>query len=310
MTKVGAAEELVVGDMRIVALSDGDMRFPTRWLFPETPESVWDGYRERFPEAFDARGFFTNIGVFLVRSGARSVLVDTGLGPHDGGGGGDPAATLDQRDRALGGVPGWRAQHADGPELMDDLRRKGIRPDEVDTVFLTHLHGDHIGWNLTQRKEQWLPTFPKARYLLQQADWNEFTNPKFLDAGHRDRAERTYLPLLDLGVLDLIEGDHEVAPGLTAIHTPGHTSGHMSMLIASGADRALIIGDVLGSPMHASEPDRHYSPDTDQAQARNTRHKLLDMAEGQDMVVLGSHMTRPGWGRLIRWQGRRYWRAL
>jgi len=300
----------MVGDIRIVALSDGHMAFPTRHLFPETPETVWDGYRDRFPEAFDSHGFFINIGVFLVASGDRNLLVDTGLGPHGVEASSGAVEPIDERYRELGGVPGWRARNVGKPELVDGFRRRRIPLDQVDTVFLTHLHGDHIGWSLSRHNSQWLPTFPKARYLLQQADWDHFTNPELLDADPQHRAERTYLPLSDLGVLDLIRGDQEVAPGVTAIHTPGHTPGHMSMLLASGAERALIIGDVLGNPMQASEPDLPYSPDFAPQQARDTRHRLLDLAEEDDMVVLGSHLSRPGWGRLIRWKGRRYWQGL
>lgn len=306
MSRTAGPHLLAVGNIDVVALSDGHMAFPTRYLFPETPASVWTAYRERFPDAFRDDGFLTNIGVFLVRSAGRSVLVDTGLGPHDAG---DAGAT-DERYRHLGGVPGWRARHVGRPELMDDLRTRGVDAADVDTVFLTHLHGDHIGWNLSLHDDGWLPTFPNARYLLQQADWDAFTEPAFLDAGRRERAEHTYLPLPDLGVLDLIDGDREIAPGLTAIHTPGHTPGHMSMLIASGSERALIIGDLLANPMHVSEPDHEYSPDMDQAQARAERHRLLDMAEQRGMTLLGSHLTRPGWGTLIRWQGRRYWQPL
>jgi len=71
----------------------------------------------------------------------------------------------------------------------------------------------------------------------------------------------------------------------------------------TGTERALIIGDVPGNPMQASEPDPPYSPDFEPEQARSTRHKLLDLAENEDMVILGSHMSGPVWGRLIRWQG-------
>ena len=287
--------ELEIGSVHVTSLSDGRMPMPVDRLFPETPGHVWEGYRERFPEAFDADGFLVNLGSFLVRSGGHLVLVDTGLGPYSTWPTLWPHATGARKGPA---------------ELMADLGAKGVRPEEVDTVFITHLHGDHLGWNLTRSGDGWTPTFPKARYLLQRADWEAFTRPEFLDSGRREAAERNYLPLLDLGVLDLIDGDKEVAPGLTAVHTPGHTPGHMSMLISSENERAVIAGDVVGSPMHVSEPDWPYAPDSDQSQARETRRRMLDLAERDRMIVMGGHMTRPGWGRLVRWRGRRYWQAL
>jgi len=279
--------QLKIGGITITALSDGRMSFATKNLFPETPESVWDGYRERFPEAFDAQGFYTNIGVFHLASEDRQVLVDTGLGPHG----------------AAGGRPG-------PPELMEDMANNGVSPDEIDSVFLTHLHGDHVGWNLTHDENGTRLTFPNARYVLQKADWSYFTDQTFLDAGRRAAAQDTYLPLPEMGVLELIDGETNIASGLEAYPTPGHTPGHQSMLISSRGERALIIGDVIGGPMHVSEPDHLYSPDVDRELAQKSRYEALDLAEGSDMTVIGSHMTRPGWGRLIRWQGRRYWQAL
>lgn len=279
--------QLKIGGITITALSDGRMSFATKNLFPETPESVWDGYRERFPEAFDAQGFYTNIGVFHLASEDRQILVDTGLGPHG----------------AAGGRPG-------PPELMEDMANNGVSPDEIDSVFLTHLHGDHVGWNLTHDENGTRLTFPNARYVLQKADWSHFTDQTFLDAGRRDAAQDTYLPLPEMGVLELIDGETNIASGLDAYPTPGHTPGHQSMLISSRGERALIIGDVIGGPMHVSEPDHLYSPDVDRELAQKSRYEALDLAEGSDMTVIGSHMTRPGWGRLIRWQGRRYWQAL
>jgi glyoxylase-like metal-dependent hydrolase (beta-lactamase superfamily II) len=295
MQKTDANYRFQVGDIHILALSDGQVPATTRLLYSETPEEVWDAYRERFPDYYDGKGFWVNLGAFLVKSGSRTVLVDTGLGPH---------AT-------------WPTLWPDSPgalkgpaQLMNDMKTKGIGTQEIDTVFITHLHGDHVGWNLTKDADSWKPTFPKARYLVQRADWERFTHPEFLDSGRREAAERNYLPLQELGVLELLEGDQEVAAGLTAIHTAGHTPGHMSMLIASGSERAIIIGDIVSSPMQVAEPDWPYAPDTNPAQALETRHRVLDLAEHGDMTLIAGHMHRPNWGRLMRWEGRRYWQAL
>jgi glyoxylase-like metal-dependent hydrolase (beta-lactamase superfamily II) len=282
--------EIMIGDIRIMALSDGRMSIPFGRLFPQTPETVWDTYRDRFPEAFDSKNFSTNIGSFLVSSAGRTVIADTGLGPWG----------------HLGG-------RFDPPELINDLRIKGVGLDEIDTVFLTHLHGDHVGWNLTKHGDEYAPTFPRARYLLQEADWRHFTGEPYqkgLSRERRRQAETTYLPLMEMGKLDLLRGDRDFATGLTALHTPGHTPGHMSMLIASKNERAVIIGDIAGSPMHITETNWFYNPDTNKDVGMKSRLRVLDRAEKEGMVVLGAHMTRPGWGRLVRWEGKRYWQPL
>ena len=277
---------LDVGDVRITSLSDGRVVFDPRITFPETPLEHWEQYYDIFPEYFSKPYFLLNLGVFVMRSGGKTLVADTGFGPHG---------------QMLG---------ADTPaDLMNDFERKGIGTDEVDTVFLTHLHGDHVGWN-TRPEDLSRPTFEKARYRVHRADWEHFTSEEVLSDFRGDAVKRSAIPLEDAGVLDLMEGETELAPGVTAIHTPGHTPGHMSLLISSGRERALLIGDVLGSPMHATDTELTYWPDTDKEEGIRTRHRLLDMAEEGGMIVLGSHLSPPGWGTMVRWQGRRYWKGL
>ena len=277
---------LDVGDIRITSLSDGRVVFDPRITFPETPLEHWEQYYDIFPEYFSKPYFLLNLGVFVMRSSGKTLVADTGFGPHG---------------QMLG---------ADTPaDLMNDFERKGIGTDEVDTIFLTHLHGDHVGWN-TRPEDLSKPTFGKARYTVHRADWEHFTSDEVLSDFRGDAVKRSAIPLEEAGVLDLMEGETELAPGITAIHTPGHTPGHMSLLIASGRERALLIGDVLGSPMHATDTELMYWPDTDKAQGIATRHRLLDMAEREKMIVLGSHLSPPGWGTMVRWQGRRYWKGL
>ncbi len=277
---------LDVGDIRITSLSDGRVVFDPRITFPETPLEHWEQYYDIFPEYFSKPYFLLNLGAFVMRSSGKTLVADTGFGPHG---------------QMLG---------ADTPaDLMNDFERKGIGTDEVDTVFLTHLHGDHVGWN-TRPEDLSKPTFENARYTVHRADWEHFTSEEVLSDFRGDAVKRSAIPLDEAGVLDLMEGETELAPGVTAIHTPGHTPGHMSLLISSGRERALLIGDVLGSPMHASDTELMYWPDTDKAQGIATRHHLLDKAEREKMIVLGSHLSPPGWGTMVRWQGRRYWKGM
>ena len=273
---------LNVGDIRITSLSDGRVVFDPRITFLETPLEHWEQYYDIFPEYFSKPYFLLNLGVFVMRSSGKTLVADTGFGPHG---------------QMLG---------ADTPaDLMNDFERKGIGTDEVDTVFLTHLHGDHVGWN-TRPEDLSKPTFVNARYTVHRADWEHFTSEEVLSDFRGDAVKRSAIPLDEAGVLDLMEGETELAPGITAIHTPGH----MSLLISSGRERALLIGDVLGSPMHATDTELTYWPDTDKQQGVETRHHLLDMAEREKMIVLGSHLSPPGWGTMVRWQGRRYWKGM
>jgi len=279
---------LQIGDVHITGLSDGSVSFDPRVLFPEEPLEVWEPFYDRFPEYFSGQFFQNNLGSFVFTSGGKRVLADSGFGPH-----------------------GDMLGHPAPGELIADFEKNGIGLDTIDTVFLTHLHGDHVGWNLREDLPDRPLSFPNARYRVHETDWKHFTTAEMLDDELRGEAtNRSVMPLEKQGVLDLMDGETELAPGVTAFPTPGHTPGHMSLLIASKNERALLIGDILGSPMQATETDFHYSPDWDGPMGIKARKDILDKAEREDAVVIGSHLSYPGWGTMIRWEGRRYWKAL
>ena len=146
---------LVVGNVTITALTDasGDSPFPLSQLFPSVPSQAWQPYRERYPDVFGGPNTWRNhYGGYLIRSQGKILLVDTGIGPG-------PV-------KLLGDARG---------HLLDELRANGVNPDAIDIVFFTHLHLDHVGWNLTADGK---PTFPKARYVMHQADWEAFHRPE------------------------------------------------------------------------------------------------------------------------------------
>ncbi len=277
-----------IGDVHITGLSDGSVSFDPRALFPKESLEVWEPYYDRFPEYFSGQFFQNNLGSFVFTSNGKRVLADSGFGPH-----------------------GDMLGHPAPGELITDFERNGIDLDTIDTVFLTHLHGDHVGWNLREDLPDRPLSFPKARYRVHEADWNHFTTAEMIaDTNRGEATNRSVMPLEKQGVLDLMDGETELAPGVTAFSTPGHTPGHMSLLIASNNERALLVGDILGSPMQATETDFHYSPDWDGPMGIKARKDILDRAERDEAVVIGSHLSYPGWGTMIRWEGRRYWKAL
>ncbi len=278
---------LRVGDVHITALTDGSITFDPRALFPDTPIEAWAPFYDRFPEYFEGQFFRNNLGSFVFTSGQQRILADTGFGPH-------------------GEMLGYPAPG----ELLADFKRNNIGLDSITTVFLTHLHGDHVGWNLREDLPDRPLSFPDARYMVHEADWNHFTTDELLESDRGGPTSRSVLPLEEQGVLDLMDGETELAPGITAIPTPGHTPGHMSLLIASRNERALLVGDILGSPMQATETNFRYTPDWDALMGITARKNILDRAERQKAIVIGSHLSYPGWGVIVRWEGRRYWKAL
>jgi glyoxylase-like metal-dependent hydrolase (beta-lactamase superfamily II) len=278
-----ASNTIRVGDVEIMALSDGMLEFDLCNFFPTIPADNWRDYQSHLTEEHKVR---FNLGSYLIRADGRTILVDTGLGPR-------PANTPD--------VP-WG-------ELLRDFQANGVRPDQVDMVVMTHLHRDHVGWNLLAEGERYVPTFPKARYWMSAKDWDASHQPE-VQAARFPNAPTCVWPLADLGLVELMHGEHSLTRELTAVPTPGHTPGHMSILVTSRGERALVLGDAAHSPVQLQEPDWVSRADMDPELTRQTRRALLDRLEREDIIVAAGHFQAPGFGKIVRLQGRRYWKGL
>ena len=278
---------LKIGDINITGLSDGPNVIDPTILFPETPLEAWEPYYDIFPEFFHGKHFKVNLGTFVISNNDASIVVDTGLGPH-----GDMFGTS---------VPG---------QLIQDFKNNNISFDSIDKVFLTHLHGDHYGWNYREDLDDRPPTFPNAKYMVNRLDWDHWLSEKMLSDDPDDSLRRSVLPLLDDGLLDLMEGDTNLTKGVQAIHTPGHTPGHMSLLISSGNERAMLLGDVVGSPMQITESNYPYMPDSDPELGRKTRHELINKVHDEILIAIGSHLSYPGCGTIINWKVKKFFKGL
>jgi glyoxylase-like metal-dependent hydrolase (beta-lactamase superfamily II) len=214
---------------------------------------------------------------FLLRDGDLTVLVDTGNGPEAQGG------------------------------LIDELHRAGAGAGDVDLVVFTHLHGDHTGWNIDRRSGA--AGFPNARYLLPRGDWDHYRSADPVPASFT----RDVAALEGLGVLELIDDGHAISRSLAALHTPGHTPGHMSIVVGSadsaGAE-AYVLGDAFLTAVDVAEPDWVTSWDWSGPEVRRTRRSLLERIEATDALVAGSHLPVPGIGRFVMTGQRRTFRPL
>jgi glyoxylase-like metal-dependent hydrolase (beta-lactamase superfamily II) len=266
---------ITVGRVEITALTDMEGAFfRLDQIFPGVMEDQWEPYWHRYPWAFaDRETLRGRVGSYVLRSPEGTVLVDTGVGPQAMGAGG---------------------------RLLVELENAGVYPEDVDTVFLTHLHGDHLGWSVKPDGE---PVFPEARYVTQAAEWE-------ISAPYLGRA---IAGLDDLGVLELLDGEEVVGEELTAIPTPGHSPGHTSLLVSSGREQALVSGDAIVHPAQATEPTWNVHFDMDKEQAARSREMLLAWLESDGMIVAAGHIPGSGFGRVVRdggEEGRRYWQTL
>ena len=259
-----------VGNVELVSLSDG---YPLRPPLDIFPSSTLEEWRE-FPGLLDANDQFTSrFGAAALRSGGKTIIVDTGL------------------------------QAADGI-FMEDMKKKGVDREAVDLVVFTHLHPDHVGWNLTDGR----PNFPNARYLLPKVDWDHWTQPAVME--NAEHVKNQIMPLKDLNIMDLMDDEYNVTDEVRTVPTPGHTPGHVSLMITSQGQRGFILGDVANNLVQAHHTDWCPIFDNDPDEARKTRHKVMDMLESEGLLIYAGHFPDPGFGHLVRTQGRRLWQGI
>jgi glyoxylase-like metal-dependent hydrolase (beta-lactamase superfamily II) len=268
-----------VGNVEVVALSDGGFTRAPGGFMPEVPAEAWEQYRAQH---LDAEGNIRlNLGCFLVRSSGRTILVDTGIGGRGGG-----------------NFPPGR--------LMDELRAASVKPEEIERVVITHMHFDHIGWNTIDREGHPVATFSKARYIIQWHEWDYWSKQ---DAAKQTMATLAF-PIERAGQLNLVDPNHHPTPELTMLPSPGHTPGHVSILISSGGEQAVILGDVAHSPVQVTEPDWSIVGDVDKDLGRQSRRALWDRIEQEGLRVAAGHFTGQNLGRFVRLEGKRHWQAL
>jgi len=259
-----------IGDLELLPLSDGTAKLPPAFYVGLDLEI------EAHAALFDPDGtVHIPIGCYLVRHGDRTILLDAGLGPVS---------------------ISW----AEGGRLPAALADVGVRPDHIDTVVCTHLHLDHVGWVVQEGR----PFFPNATVVFGEADWGGF-----VDADSANDVTRAAMHVLrDADRLRPISGDMvEIAPGITARHTPGHTLGSYSLVLSSGDDRAFLLGDAVECPLQLEEPDLSVISDVDPALAARTRELLWRELEGTDTVLGAAHFPGLEMGRVLTGAAGRRW---
>jgi glyoxylase-like metal-dependent hydrolase (beta-lactamase superfamily II) len=226
---------------------------------------------------------------FVVRSGGKTILLDAGVG-------------------------GWGLWRFGDGNLLDSLRELDVRPDEIDVVIPSHLHLDHVGWN-TYPGPDGAPviTFPRAQYLFHRADWEFFTAPERLDPGTAlgKVAVTCLLPVRHADRMELVDHEADVTEEVTVLHTPGHTPGSVSVLVKSGGEAAIFIGDLAHLCMQLTEHDWSPAYENDRAEVARSRRRVVEEAVGRNALVAGPHLEEgPVFGRMVVLNGRRVWQGV
>ncbi len=273
-----------VGEVELIAVSDGVMRLDGGAVFGLVPRVMWEPVVGR-ENIDDEHRIELGLNCVVVRSGDHLALIETGMGDKLEGA---------MRERVFPGSYG---------SLLEDLAVAGVEPGDVTAVANTHLHADHCGWNTVRRDGELVPTFGRARYFIQKGEWEAARRPN-------ERTKSTYLaenfePLEGTGQLELVEGEREIVPGVHFLPSPGHTADHAAVVISSQGETAIYLGDLVQHATHIERPAWISAFDILPLVSLETKKRLAERAIREGALLLSTHAPYPGAGRLVERDGRR-----
>lgn len=183
-------------------------------------------------------------------------------------------------------------------QFLEEMRQIGWPPESVNFVVCTHLHVDHVGWNTMKQGDAWIPTFPRARYLIGRDEWAHWSAQA--NKGSVRVMEQSVRPIFDAGLADLVDTDHRISSEIRLTPTLGHTPGHVSVVIESKGETAIITGDLMHHPCQVTRPEWAPYADSDPDEARRTRRKFVSDNADQPVLIIGTHFAAPTAGRIRR----------
>jgi glyoxylase-like metal-dependent hydrolase (beta-lactamase superfamily II) len=294
-----AGKSIRIGDVEIIALSDGVYHPNLATYFPGHGPEDWADY----PEFVDEQGNHRapgNIGCYLVVSGDHKLLIDTGVGP--------------------GPVERWPG--VEGNLLPTFREQSGYGPEDIDMVFTTHLHFDHVGWHVTRVNGELRAAFPNAKYMVPKTDWEALLDPRLPMTGPHKHdyspgaaevfqlSRPTADDLMAVTEVQTVSGDHQLTDQVVTVDTPGHTPGHQSLMVSAGNERAFIVGDAIHMPVQVNVPERVVGADVHPKLGAKTRTETVEWLEREGLLSAIGHFPAPGFGHIVRGKGKRYWQAL
>jgi glyoxylase-like metal-dependent hydrolase (beta-lactamase superfamily II) len=268
---------LMVGDIEVTPISDGTVDLPMDQLLHQKPELT----RATLEKNFLKVPVETSDNAFLINTGSKLVLVDSGAG-------------------ALFGPTLGR--------FVQNLKASGYQPEQIDEIYITHMHGDHVGGLVHDGKR----VFPNAVVRAGKADADFWLSKANQDKAPADKkgffqgAMASINPYVEAGKFKAIEGNGELVPGVSAVAERGHTPGHTTYVVESRGQKLWLIGDLIHvAAVQMENPQVTIGFDSDEKAAAASRKKAFDEAAKNGYLVGGAHLQFPGLGHL-QTQGKGY----
>jgi glyoxylase-like metal-dependent hydrolase (beta-lactamase superfamily II) len=270
-----------IGDVTVTKIVELEVTGGSRFLLPQATTDHIKPIAWLQPHFADENGRLRmSIHSFVVEAPGRRIIVDTCLGNG-------------KQNRR---IPHWNNRQ--GP-FVTDLTAAGFPPDSIDTVLCTHLHVDHVGWNTMLCGGKWVPTFPRARYLMGRTEYEHWSSNSLREDMKHVLAD-SVAPILDAGLAELVETHHRICDEISLMPTVGHTPGHVSVRIFSRGEEALITGDFVHHPCQIAHPDWSTTADSDPAHGIRTRWQMFERLAGAPVLVIGTHFAGATAGRIVR----------
>ncbi|MBI5671575.1 MAG: MBL fold metallo-hydrolase [Chloroflexi bacterium] len=263
-----------VGRLQCAVIQDGGVVGPVEriaGMFPDIPHDSLE--RELLRHGFDLNALPFSLNVLLVDTGAQRVLMDTGEGLPDS-------------------------------QLLDGLRALGVAPEAIDTVILTHGHRDHIGGIVDGDGKL---IYANARYVMWRSEWEHWLAVGQQPDERSQYIRRNLIPIQDR--VTLIEAEAEIVPGICVLPAPGHTVGHIALLLESDGERLLHIVDAAHQPVQVTITEWSPRFDMQPDRAQQTRRALVERAAREKLLVAAYHFGFPGLGNVMEQDGELVWQA-
>ena len=271
-----------LGEFDIYPVTDGRFRLDGGAMFGVVPKVLW----EKCCEADGLNRIPLSLTCLLIRARGKNILVDTGLGSKE-----------DEKFHRMFAVERT-------PTLLDSLKRLGVGPEDIHMVIITHLHFDHAcGITVREPDGTLAPTFPKARYFIQQGEFEDAAraNERTKASYRRDN----FTPIAHVNQWEFLQGDTELLPGVTAVVTAGHTRCHQGVRIESEGKVAFFLGDLIPTVSHLPLP-YIMGYDLFPIQTLEAKRRLLDRAVEECWLLLFEHDPLVQAGHVIKDQDGKY----